>query len=73
MSAFLEEEREFLQPLPPNRYELAAWKKLTPGFNYHISIDSQFYSVPYEYIKHEMDVRVTHATVEVFYQGHRIC
>ena len=73
LSAFLEEEREYLQPLPANRYVLAAWKKLTPGFNYHIGIDKQFYSVPCEYIRHELDVRVTNMTVEVFYEGHRVC
>lgn len=73
MSAFLNEEKEFLQPLPKNRYELAIWKKLMCGFNYHISVDKNFYSVPYEYIKHEMDVRVTGTTIEVFYSNHRIC
>lgn len=73
LSAFMEEEKEFLQPLPKNRYELAVWKKLICGFNYHISVDKNFYSVPYEYIKHEMDVRVTSTTIEVFYQSHRIC
>jgi len=45
-SAFMEEEREFLTPLPKERYESATWKKLTPGFNYHISVDNNFYSVP---------------------------
>jgi len=73
LSAFAEEEREYLQPLPTSRYELATWKTLTPGFNYHISIDKQYYSVPCEYIKHKLDVRVTNLTVEVFYEGHRIC
>jgi len=73
LSAFTDEEKEFLQPLPKNRYELAVWKKLICAFNYHISVDKNFYSVPYEYIKHEMDVRVTGTTVEVFYQNHRVC
>ena len=72
-SAFYDDEREFLQLLPRNRYELAVWKKLTCGFNYHISLDKNFYSVPYEYIKHEMDVRVTGTIVEIFYQNHRVC
>jgi len=72
-TAFLEEEKEYLQPLPKERYELALWKKLTPGFNYHIEVEKNFYSVPYEYIKQELDVRVTAATVEVFYNNLRIC
>ena len=31
------------------------------------------YSVPYEYIKKKVDVRLTRMTVEVFYDGNRIC
>jgi transposase len=73
LSAFLDDEKEFLQPLPRHRYELAEWKTLTPGFNYHIAVDSNFYSVPYEYIKHEMEARVTGSTIEIFYQGLRVC
>jgi len=73
LTAFLEDEKEYLQPLPKERYELAVWKKLTPGFNYHIEVEKNFYSVPYEYIKQEMDVRVTAATVEVFYNNLRVC
>jgi hypothetical protein len=30
------------------------------------------YSVPYEYIKHKVDVRLTQSMVEIFYQGTRI-
>lgn len=72
-STFVDEEKELLIPLPVNQYELAIWKKLIPGFNYHISFDKNFYSVPYEYIKHEMDVRITYRVVEIFYNNHRIC
>jgi transposase len=71
--AFIDDENEYLMPLPVNQYELAVWKKLIPGFNYHVSVDKNFYSLPYEYIKHEMDVRITRSIVEVFYNNHRIC
>jgi transposase len=73
LTAFLEDEKEYLNPLPKERYEMAIWKKLTPGFNYHIEHEKNFYSVPYEYIRHEMDVRVTLSAVEVFYNNLRIC
>ena len=68
-----EEERAFLMPLPPRPYELAVWKIATVAPNYHISIDKMNYSVPYEYIKKKVDVRLTRITVEVFYDGNRIC
>jgi len=71
-SAF-EEEKAFLLPLPPRSFELATWKVATVGPNYHISVDSMNYSVPYEYIKQKVDVRVTKGTVEIFFDGNRIC
>ena len=71
-SAFAE-ERPFLHPLPERPFELAEWKAATVAPNYHISVDKMNYSVPYEYIKQEVDVRITRATVEVFFSGNRIC
>jgi len=71
-SAF-EEEKMFLLPLPPTPYELATWKVASVGPNYHISVDGMNYSVPYEYIKQKVDVRITRSTIEVFFDGNRIC
>ena len=70
-SAF-EEERQFLIPLPDKPFELSTWKIATVQINYHVSVDKMYYSVPYEYIKHKVDVRFTTNTVEVFYQNLRI-
>jgi transposase len=70
-SAFAE-ELPFLMPLPPKPFELSAWKIATVQLNYHIAADKMNYSVPYEYIKHKVDVRLTQMVVEVFYQGKRI-
>lgn len=46
-----EEEYLFLLPLPASPFELAAWKVATVQYNYHVSVEKQNYSVPYEYIK----------------------
>lgn len=72
-SIFLGEEKAMLLSLPATSYELAQWKKATVQFNYHISVDKNHYSCPHEYIKHEVDVRITRSTIEVFYNNHRIC
>ena len=72
-ASLFEIEKPYLIPLPVNAFELSVWKKATVQFNYHVSIDYQNYSVPYEYIKKEVDVRLTGGTVEVFYEGNRIC
>jgi transposase len=73
LSVFLGEEKPFLAPLPATSFELAEWKLATVQFNYHISVDKMHYSVPYEYIKHKVDVRITNNVIEVFYKDTRIC
>lgn len=72
LSAFLSEEKVFLLPLPASPYELATWMKATVPNDYHIIADRMHYSVPYEYIRYEVDVRMTGNTVEVFYKNQRI-
>ena len=71
-TAYLE-EKTFLRPLPTHPYELAIWKVATVGPNYHIAVDRMNYSVPFEYIRQKVDVRVTRSTIEVFFNGNRIC
>ncbi len=72
-SAFYQEEKALLLPLPASPYELATWSKATVQYDYHIIVDNKdHYSVPYEYIRHSVDVRSTSRTVEVFYHNHRI-
>lgn len=73
LSTFMEEEKYVLLPLPTAPYELAIWKIATVQLNYHISVDKMYYSVPYEYIKHKVDVRITKNVIEVFFNNHRIC
>jgi len=73
LSVFLEQEKPFLQTLPGTPYELATWKIAIVQLNYHIAVDKMNYSVPYEYIKRRVDVRVTRQVIEVFFNNHRIC
>jgi len=67
------DERGFLLLLPVNAYELSEWKKATVQYNYHIQTDGHYYSVPFEYIKQVVDVRLTRQVVEVFCDGNRVC
>jgi len=66
------EEKPFLLPLPKDRYELSDWKQAKVGLNYHISADSQNYSVPHEYIGQTVEIRLTKDVVEIFYEGSRV-
>lgn len=72
LSIFLGEEKPLLAPLPATRFELATWKQATVQFNYHIAVDKMFYSVPYQYIKEKVDVRITDSAVEVYSKNERI-
>jgi len=72
LSLFQDEELPYLLQLPTTSYELAEWKKATVQFNYHIFIDGMLYSIPHEFIKHKVDVRMTDKIIEVFYNHNRI-
>ena len=43
--------------------ELVIWRKATVQYDYVIHVDRNQYFVPYEYIKHEVDIR---KVIEVF-------
>ncbi len=72
LSAFEEEEKSFLIPLPASHYELSSWVTATIQMDYLINVDKCQYSVPYEYIGHSVDIRYTYKTIEVFYKNIRI-
>lgn len=65
-------ERKALRPLPTNSYVYAEWKKARVHIDYHVEIEGHYYSVPYQHVKHQVDVRLTAMTVECFFKGRRI-
>jgi transposase len=65
-------DKPALKPLPENPYEYAEWKKARVNIDYHIEVDHHFYSVPYQLIKEQVDVRLTSSTVEVLFKNRRI-
>ena len=71
-SAFLEEEREFMFSLPSSVYEPAVWTLATVGSDYLISDGKNKYSVPFDLIDKQVQIRLTKPTVEVFFDGSRV-
>jgi len=61
-----------LRPLPAVPYQFAYWLKARVQLNYHVQVDEHWYSVPYTYLKQQVEVRLTAATMEVFRQSERI-
>ena len=71
-SSFLAEEKDFLLPLPQSPYEAAEWERAKVQRNCHVAYRRKFYSVPFEYLGEEVDIRATGLTVELFYHCRRI-
>jgi len=65
-------DKPALKPLAPRRYEYAEWKKARVNIDYHIEIDRHYYSVPYQLVKEQVDVRLTSTTVEVLFKNRRV-
>lgn len=59
-SAYLEEEKAFMKPLPAQRYELATWNpNIKVGTDYLVSDGRNKYSVPFDLIGEKVDIRLT--------------
>jgi len=41
-------DKPVLQPLPKTVYEFAEWKRAAVNIDYHVEVDSHYYSVPYK-------------------------
>lgn len=71
-TSYLAEEKDYMLSLPESPYELAHWGRATVQPNCHIAFDRKFYSVPFEYLGEEVEIRATQLTVELFYHHQRI-
>ncbi len=67
-----EEEKSYLQQLPHTRYKLTEWKSAKVQLNYHIQVERMYYSVPYDYVREHVDVRLTTDLIEVYFKEARI-
>lgn len=65
-------DKPSLLPLPQTRYQYAEWRKSRVHIDYHIEVDGHFYSVPYQLVKKQVEIRLTAQTLEIIYKGNRI-
>lgn len=65
-------DRPALIALPNDRFLHGDWSKATVRLDYHVPVDHHDYSVPYQRATDEVEVRLSAATVEVFYKNKRI-
>jgi transposase len=69
---FEELEAKALKPLPDSAYEPDEWKKVTVNIDYHVEFDHRYYSVPYQYVRQQLDLRATASTIEVYRTSRRL-
>ena len=65
-------ERPAMQPLPPEPYVHADWRKAVVGPDYHVRLEGHHYSVPHDLIRQQLWARLTATTVELFRGGKRV-
>jgi len=65
-------DKPALIPLPSTPYEYAEWKKARVNIDYHIEVDRHYYSVPYQLVREQVEVRLTAAAVEIVFKNKRI-
>ena len=59
LSLFEQLDKPALLPLPDRPYEYAEWRKARVNIDYHVAIEGNYYSVPYQLVNQTLDVRVT--------------
>ena len=65
-------DKPALKALPSSPYEYAQWSTAGVNIDYHIVVDSHFYSVPYQLAKERVEVRLTDSMVEVLFKNRRV-
>jgi transposase len=65
-------DKPALKSLPATPYEFAEWKNARVNIDYHIEFGTNYYSVPYQLVHKEVNIRATAAVVEVLYKGKRV-
>jgi len=72
ISAFVDIDKPALRPLPVRPYEYAHFKKARVHIDYHIELEKHYYSVPYQLIGKEIELRFTAERIACWHQGKQI-
>ena len=65
---FEEIDKPYLNPLPMNRYVYKQFKIARVNQDYHITLQKCNYSVPFQYIKEEVEVRYSTQSVYIYHK-----
>jgi len=65
-------DRPALKPLPTERYQMAEWTPCRVNIDYHVAVDKNYYSVPYQLVGELLEARTTTMTIEVYSKSKRV-
>jgi transposase len=71
-SVFAAIDKPALKPLPAEPFDLSEWSRARVNIDYHVSFDSNLYSVPYNLVHELVEIRSTPTTVEILHKGARV-
>lgn len=64
-----EDEIKQLQQLPANKFLYKEIKIVRVNLNYHIELESVHYSVPYKYLKEQVEIKYSTSTIEIYHKS----
>ncbi len=67
-----EKERPFLQPLPPDRYEVVVWKQAKLHPDCHVVFESNYYSAPCRLVGQKLLIRALSQRIELYHEHERV-
>jgi len=65
-------DRPALKPLPAERYQMAEWKPCRVNIDYHVAVEHNYYSVPYQLVGELLEASFTPTIVEVYFKSKRV-
>ncbi len=65
-------DRPALKSQPATPYDFAEWKKARVNIDYHVQVDCHFYSVPYQLVREQVEVRLSSKALEIFFKNRRV-
>lgn len=66
LDVFFAHEQGALLALPPKPWEPVRWTTAKVHADCHLQVEHARYSVPYRYVSHRLDVRLSRSTVEIY-------
>ena len=71
-SLFAASDQPALKPLPAEPFQIGEWSRRKVDLDYHVPAADHAYSVPYQLVGRQVDIRLTTSTVEIFHNGLRV-